>query len=50
MVIGSRGKSKEMQKRGNLKFKDREKCLYINKYLEFLNNKYTVKYIYHGLI
>ena len=46
MII--RGKSKEMQKRYNMKFKVSENCIYMKKYLEVLKNLSIVQYIHPG--
>ena len=44
------GRSKEMQMRENLIIKESEKCIYLEKYLEVLNNQKMVQYIHPGPI
>ena len=39
-----------MKKRKNPKIKEREKCIYLDKYLEVLKNKKMVQYIHPGTI
>ena len=44
------GRAKEMQFMENLIIKKSEKCIYLKKYLEVLNNQKMVQYIHPGLI
>ena len=39
-----------MKARENLKIKEKEKCIYLGKYLEVLKNKNMVQYIHPGTI